>query len=105
GSEGLAHDASREDADVGAFTVDAAERRALGRCREGRRPTEPPGQPSRKTREAEPRADVGETCRESETTRARDGFERGTRERPAPGTWGNSSGRGHTRCTSRDPRS
>ena len=83
GSEGLAHDASREDADVGAFTVDAAERRALGRRREGRRPTEPPGQPSRKTREAEPRADVGETCRESETTRARDGFERGTRERPA----------------------
>jgi len=83
GSEGLAHDASREDADVGAFTVDAAERRALGRRREGRRPTEPPGQPSRKTREAQPRADVGETCRKSETTRARDGFERGTRERPA----------------------
>ena len=82
-SEGLAHDASREDADVGAFTVDTAEGRALGRSREGGRPTEPPGQPSCKTRETQPRADVGETCRECEAPWARDRLERGTRERPA----------------------
>src|SRR5439155_5903194 len=82
-SEGLEHDASREHADIGAFTVDTAEGRALGRSREGRRPTDPPGQPSRKTREAQPRADVGETCREGETPWARDRLERGTRERPA----------------------
>ena len=82
-TEGLAHDAPRENADIGAFTVDAAEGRALGRSREGRRPTDPPGQPSRKAREAQPRADVGETRRESETPWARDRLERGTRERPA----------------------
>src|SRR5207237_6632972 len=65
------------------FTVDSAERRALGRSRERRRPTEPPGQASRKTCETQPRADVRKACRESETPRARDRLERGTRERPA----------------------
>ena len=79
-AERLAHDAAREEAHVGARMVDPAERGTFGRRRERRGPAEAPGEPRGETCETEPRAEVGQTCRDSETTWTRDRVERRARE-------------------------
>ena len=79
-SEGLAHDAAREDAHIGALAVDAAERRSFRASRQRRGPADAAGQASGHPRETKARADVRETGRERETSRPRHGVERGPRE-------------------------
>jgi glycolate oxidase len=81
--ERLPHDAAREDADVRAFTVDAAEGRALRRRRKGGSPSNSAGEPRGEPGEAQTRTDIGKTRRDREAPRSRHCVERRARERTA----------------------
>ena len=75
-SEGLAHDAAREEAHVGAFAIDAAEGSSFGRRRQRGGPAETAGQPCGKTRETKAGTEVSDARRKREAPRTRDRVER-----------------------------
>jgi glycolate oxidase len=82
-AEREAHDAAGEDLHVGALTIDAAERSALRRRRQGRGPPEAAGQLRGKAREPEPGAEIGEARGDREAPRTRHRVERRSRQRAA----------------------